>query len=308
MANPKKNKWLNFNDYLGIIIGSIIFGISYSWFLIPFKVSPGGIGGISQIVYNFLGIPAGTSMIIMNIPLFILGWIFLGKQFGLKSFLGMLLGSVFTDLLNPELLYKNFPVMRDYINTQYWAFTDSILLASLAGSVLLGFSLGIIFKFRGSTGGTDIPVAIFKKYFGLSIGTGYWIIETLIIFSIGLVFTDLNLIIWGYLNLYITTQIVDITAEGIPYNKGAYIVSKQENDIRDRILDELDRGITVFHGEGGYSGKTQNVLFVVINRRQITSLRRLVKEEDPNAFMILVDVHDVMGEGFKTRILDFQQT
>lgn len=308
MINPKKNKWLDFNDYLGIIFGAVIFGISYAWFLIPFKVSPGGVGGISQIVHHFLGIPAGTSMIILNIPLFILGWVFLGKQFGFKSFFGMLLGSVFTDLLSPELLYKNFPFMRNYISTQYWAFTDSILLASIAGSVLLGFSLGIIFKFRGSTGGTDIPVAILKKRFGLSIGNGYWIIETLIIFSIGIVFTDLNLIIWGYLNLYITTQIVDITAEGIPYTKGAYIVTKQENEIKERIIEELDRGITIFHGEGGYSGEEQNVLFVVINRRQISTLRRLVKQEDPKAFMVLVDVHDVMGDGFKTRILDFQQT
>ncbi|MFA5011242.1 MAG: YitT family protein [Ignavibacteria bacterium] len=308
MKSPKRKLILNIRDYVGIVFGAIIFGISYSWFLIPFKVSPGGVGGIAQIIYNFLGIPAGTSMLILNIPLFILGWIFLGRQFGLKSFLGMFLGSVFADLLNPELLYKNFPIMRDYINTQYWAFTDSILLASLAGSVLLGFSLGIIFKFRGSTGGTDIPVAILKKYFGLSIGTGYWIIETLIIFSIGIAFTDLNLIIWGYLNLYITTQIVDITAEGIPYTKGAYIITNQENEIKERIITELDRGITIFLSEGGYSGKRQNVLFVVVNRRQISSLRRLVKDEDPKAFMVLVDVHDVMGDGFKTRILDFQQT
>ncbi len=308
MKSPKRKLIANIRDYVGIVFGAIIFGISYSWFLIPFKVSPGGVGGIAQIIYNFLGIPAGTSMLILNIPLFVLGWVFLGRQFGLKSFLGMLLGSVFTDLLNPEMLYKNFPIMRDYINTQYWAFTDSILLASLAGSVLLGFSLGIIFKFRGSTGGTDIPVAILKKYFGLSIGTGYWIIETLIIFSIGIVFTDLNLIIWGYLNLYITTQIVDITAEGIPYTKGAYIITNQENEIKERIITELDRGITIFLSEGGYSGRRQNVLFVVVNRRQISSLRRLVKEEDPKAFMVIVDVHDVMGDGFKTRILDFQQT
>lgn len=308
MKSSKRNLIINTRDYIGIIFGSIIFGISYAWFLIPFKVSPGGIGGIAQIIYHFFGIPAGTSMLVINIPLFILGWFFLGKQFGLKSFLGMLLGSVFIDLLNPEMLYKNFPALRDYINTQYWAFTDSILLASLAGSVLLGFSLGIIFKFRGSTGGTDIPVAILKKYFGLSIGTGYWIIETLIIFSIGIAFIDLNLIIWGYLNLYITTQIVDITAEGIPYTKGAYIITKHESEIKERIITELDRGITIFLSEGGYSGVKQNVLFVVVNRRQISSLRRMVKEEDPRAFMVLVDVHDVMGDGFKTRMLDFQQT
>ncbi len=307
MNRPKNLILVNSKDFIGIIIGSIIFGISYAWFLIPFKVAPGGVGGIAEIVYHFFGLPAGMTMLIINIPLFVVALFFLGKQFGFKSFFGMLMGAIFTDLLSPELLYKNFPVLRNYINTQYWAFTDNILLASIAGSVLLGFSLGIIFKFRGSTGGTDIPVAILKQYFGLSIGTGYWIIETLIIFSIGIAFTDLNLIIWGYLNLFITTQIVDITAEGIPYTKGAYIMSKNEDSIKERIISELDRGITLFHSEGGYSGEKQNVLFVVVNRRQITSLRRLVKEEDPKAFMVLVDVNDVMGDGFKTRMLDFNQ-
>jgi uncharacterized membrane-anchored protein YitT (DUF2179 family) len=305
MKSLKRNMLINVRDYAGILLGSIIFGIAYSWFLIPFKVAPGGVGGIAEVIYYFVGIPAGISMLIINIPLFVIAWIYLGRQFGLKSFFGMFMGAIFIDLMNPELLYKNFPFLRDYINTQYWAFTDSILLASIAGSVLLGFSLGVIFRFRGSTGGTDIPVAILKQYSGVSIGTGYWIIETLIIFSIGIAFKDLNLIIWGYLNLFITTQIVDITAEGIPYTKGAYIMSKFEDAIKERIITELDRGITLLNSEGGYSGEKQNVIFVVVNRRQVTSLRRLVKEEDPNAFMVLVDVNDVMGDGFKTRSLDF---
>ena len=307
MTSSKRKLLVNIRDYAGILFGSIIFGISYSWFLIPFKVAPGGVGGIAQVIYYFLGIPAGISMLIINVPLFVVAWFFLGKQFGVKSFFGMFMGSILIDLMSPELLYKNFPILRDFINTQYWAFTDSVLLASIAGSVLLGFSLGIIFKFRGSTGGTDIPVAMLKQYSGVSIGTGYWIIETLIIFAIGVAFKDLNLIIWGYLNLFITTQIVDLTAEGVPYTKGAYIMSKSEDMIKERIITELDRGITLFHSEGGYSGEKQNVLFVVVNRRQITSLRRLVKEEDPKAFMVLVDVNDVMGDGFKTRSLDFNQ-
>lgn len=146
-----------------------------------------------------------------------------------------------------------------------------------------------------------------KQYTGMSIGSGYWIIETLIIFSIGVAFRDLNLIIWGYLNLFITTQIVDLTAEGLPYVKGAYIISKCEDAIKERVISELDRGITIFNSEGGYSGEKQNVLFIVVDRRQTTALRRIVRDEDPKAFMILVDVNDVMGDGFRTRTLDFVQ-
>jgi len=304
----KYNKvFSNAKDFTGITIGCIIFAMSYSWFLIPFKVAPGGVGGIATVLFHLFGFPAGISMIIINIPLFVIAWIFLGKNFGFRSFYGMLVGAFFVDLLSPHTLYKYCPFFKDIINTKYWAFTDNIFLASIAGSVLLGIGLGIIFRFYGSTGGTDIPVAILKQYTGVSMGTGYWFIETFIIFSIGVVFKDLNLIIWGYLNLFITTKIVDLTAEGLPYVKGAYIVSEFEDIIKERILEELDRGLTIFLAEGGYSGKKQNVLFCAINRNQITQLKRIVKEEDKNAFVLLVDVNDVLGNGFKSRMIDFQK-
>ena len=293
-------------DFVGITLGCIIFGIAYSWFLIPFKVAPGGVGGIATVLYYMFGFPAGISMIVINVPLFILAWILLGKQFGFRSFFGMAVGSLFVDLLTPHNMYNFVPFMRDLINQQYWAFTDNILLASVAGSVLLGISLGIIFRFHGSTGGTDIPVALLKQYTGVTIGGGYWIIETLIILSIGIVFKDLNLIIWGYMNLFISTQIVDIAAEGLPYTKGAYIISAKHDEIRDRIFKKLDRGVTFFLSEGGFTGKKLKTIFVIVNRREIASLRRIVKEEDPKAFMILVDVNDVMGDGFKSRILNFE--
>jgi uncharacterized membrane-anchored protein YitT (DUF2179 family) len=295
----------NLQDFAGITIGCVIFAISYAWFLIPFKVAPGGVGGIATVLYHFFGFPAGISMILINIPLFVIAWLYLGKQFGFKSFFGMAVGSLMIDFFDPHFLYEKCKFMKPLINTQHWAMTDNILLASIAGSVLLGIGLGIIFRFRGSTGGTDIPVAILKQYTGMSIGSGYWVIESAIILTIGILFKDLNLIIWAYLNLFITTQIVDIAAEGLPYVKGAYIISKSEDAIKERIFTELDRGVTMLHAEGGYTDKRNDVIFCIINRRQITSLRRIVKEEDPQAFMILMDVNDVMGEGFKTRMLDF---
>ena len=308
MKNSYKKIFTNVKDFLGITVGCVIFGMAYSWFLIPFKVSPGGVGGIATVLFHFFGFPAGISMIVINLPLFIIAWLVLGKQFGFRSFYGMAVGAFFIDILSPEYLFYRVSFLRDIINTRYWAFTDNIFLASIAGSVLLGIGLGIIFRFYVSTGGTDIPVAILKQYTGVTIGTGYWFIESLIIFCIGLAFKDLNLIIWGYLNLFITTKIVDITAEGLPYVKGVYITTQKESIIKSRILKELDRGVTIFHAEGGYSGKPQNILFSAINRRQVAQLRRIVKQEDPQAFIILMDVNDVMGDGFKTRMIDFQQT
>jgi uncharacterized membrane-anchored protein YitT (DUF2179 family) len=178
-----------------------------------------------------------------------------------------------------------------------------IYLSAIAGSVLLGLGLGIIFRFRGSTGGTDIPVALIKQKAGLSIGTGYWLVETLIILSVGIILADLKLIIWGYINLFITTKITDLASEGMPYIKGVYVISDYVLDIRDEIYASLDRGVTFFEAEGGYHQEKKKVLFCVINRRQVPELTDIVKDIDKDAFMIVTDVNDVLGYGFKSRRL-----
>lgn len=299
---------------VGIILGSIIYGIAYSWFLIPFKIAPGGVGGLSQIFYHIFHIPAGVSMLIMNIPLFILGIKFVGKQFGIGTFFGFFMGSIFTDLLSLKNLYS-IPFMKDIIDiynlgkpVHEWAMTDSTLLAAIAGSILLGAGIGIIFRFKGSTGGTDIPVAILKKHFNFSITTGYLIIETGIIFIIGIVFKNPNLIIWGLFTLYLTSRTCDIAAEGLPYTKGIYIISDRPDEIKEMIFERLDRGVTIFHGEGGYSGEPKKILFCVINHRQISILRDWIKRIDNDAFMIVSEISDVMGYGFKTRRLEMSDT
>jgi len=293
----------------GMTVGAAIFGIAYAWFLIPYKIAPGGVGGISQIFYHLFNFPAGITMIVLNIPLFIFGISLIGRKFGLSSLYGMLAGSFFTDLFSVHRLYKHGFLVD--ILTRYnagkskaeWAMTDNVLLAAVAGSILIGIGLGIIFRFRGSTGGTDIPVMVFKKYFNLPITAGYLIIETGIIVTIGVVFRDPNLIIWGFFNLLISSTVCDIAAEGLPDVKAAMIVSKAEDRIRSRIIDELDRGVTILHGEGGYHLTPKRILYVAISRRQIAELRDIVREEDPKAFVILNDVHDVMGYGFRTRAL-----
>lgn len=296
-------------EYIGICIGAIIFAISYSWFLIPYKIAPGGVGGLGQILYHLFGIPVGTFMIACNIPLFILSVIYLGHSFGIKTFFGMLVTSIFTDLLSLPNLYK-IGIIKDL--SQYTHLVDGhtvyaflnpsdIFLSAISGSVLLGMGLGIIFKSRGSTGGTDIPVALIKQKTGLSIGTGYWIVETLIIFTVGIVFKDPKLVIFGYINLFICSKITDLTSEGLPYVKGVFIMSQKSVEIKELIMEEIGRGVTIFKGEGGFSEEPQDIIFCVLNRRQVPLLIDLVKENDANAFVTLTDVFDVMGHGFKTR-------
>jgi len=295
---------------IGITLGAVIYGIAYAWFLIPFKIAPGGVGGLSQIFYHIFNIPAGVSMLAMNIPLFIMGVLLVGKQFGVGTLYGFAIGSVFTDLFSVKNVY-NVGLFHDILEKynmgkpiQEWAFTDNVLLAAIAGSILLGAAIGVIFRFKGSTGGTDIPVAVLKKYYNTLMTTGYLIIDTGIIFIIGIVFENPNLIIWGLFTLFIASRACDLAAEGMPYTKGVYIVSEKSAEIKKMLLDHLERGVTVFYGEGGYSEERKDILFCVINRRQVNILRDWVRRIDPDAFMTLTEISDVMGDGFKSRHLD----
>ncbi|RLC54066.1 MAG: membrane protein [Candidatus Cloacimonadota bacterium] len=302
----------NIIQHLGIVAGSILFAIAYSWFLVPYKIIPGGIGGLGQILFHFLNIPIGVSMIMFNVPLFILSFVFLGKRFGQRSLFGMFTTSILADFLSFKNLY-NFGIIKDL--TPY-TFMDhgkevyamlspqDIYLSAITGSVLLGLGLGIIFRFRGSTGGTDIPVAFLKQKTGISIGMGYWVVETIIIMTIGIVFKDMKLIIWGYVNLFITTKLTDLASEGLPYVKGVYIISEKNNEIKEKIYDKIRRGVTFFKAQGGYTGDDFNVLFCAMNRRQVAMMRDIVKDIDPTAFVLLTDVNDVMGYGFRSRNID----
>ncbi len=294
----------------GITMGAAIYGIAYSWFLIPYKIAPGGVGGLAQIFFHLFGFPAGVTMIVLNIPLFIVAFALIGRKFGLNSLYGMLAGSFFVDLFSVKRIYTHglFTAILERYNIGKmpadWAMTDNILLASIAGSILLGVGLGIIFRCRGSTGGTDIPVMLLKKYLGKPITAAYLMIETVIIVTIGVVFKDPNLIIWGFFNLLIASLVCDITAEGLPDTKAAFIISESHDPIRRRIIEDLGRGVTVLNGEGGFDLKPRKFLYVAVSRQQIAELRDIVRDEDPKAFVILNDVHDVVGSGFRTRALE----
>jgi uncharacterized membrane-anchored protein YitT (DUF2179 family) len=314
MKNRKFNLSREIRQYLGIILGALIFGMGYAWFLIPYNMAPGGVGGIAQIFHHFFNWPVGVTMIIINIPLFIMSFIFIGRSFGAKSIYGMLISSLMTDLLSLPSLFKlglisdlgkyTFLVKGRLVYAMLGP--ADIYLSAIAGSVLLGLGLGLIFRFRGSTGGTDIPVAMIRQKAGLSIGTGYWLVETLIILSVGIILQDLKLVIWGFLNLFISTKLTDLTSEGLPYVKGVYVISKNFMEIRDEIFVRLDRGVTFFKGISGYEQKDINVLFCVVNRSQVPELTDIVKDIDRDAFMIVNDVHDVMGYGFRTRHINLK--
>ncbi len=304
-------------DYSGILAGSILFGAGYAWFLFPFRVSPGGVGGLGQILYMLTGLPESFWMMVLNVPLFVAGWIFVGRQFGLRSFLGAMISTGMCWAMSPAHmsflpdygdLVHNLAGPGEPVRLAFLLEGSSpvdVLLASIAGSTLLGIGLGLIFRSRGSTGGTDIPVAILRKYTGLSISTGYWMVESVIILASGIAFGNAPLVIWSYLNLFLCSRMTDLAAEGMPYVKAAMIVTSKPDQIRDAIYDELDRGVTFLKAEGGFARRPRDVVYVCVHRRQVRILQEIVREIDPRAFVVLHDAYDVMGYGFRRRTIDF---
>ncbi|MFA7056707.1 MAG: YitT family protein [Candidatus Cloacimonadales bacterium] len=305
---------LDYKQMLGIVFGSLIYGIGYSWFLVPYQMSPGGVGGIAQILNHFFSLPVGMISLSMNVPLFIISFLMIGKTFGARSIFGMIVSALSIDLMSFPFLHKIgiFPDLAPYTHQFHGQdvlallHPDDMLLSAIAGSVTLGIGLGIIFRFRGSTGGTDIPVALVKQKTGISVGSAYWVIETLIILAVCITFQDPKLLIWAYINLFISTKMTDIASEGLPYLKGVYIISTEAIQIKNEIYEKLNRGVTIFKAKSGWSGRDLNVLLCVCNRRQVGPLTDLVKSIDPDSFVILNDVYDVMGYGFKSRVLNLQ--
>ncbi len=301
-----------------IAIGSVVFGVGLSCFLVPYKIAPGGVGGLSQIFFHFMGVPVGVSMIVMNIPLWIIGMIFVGRQFGMGTFVGFFSSAVAADLTAPRNLYRwgllrnmfdKYNILPDgtFKPVNDWALTDSIFVAAIAGALLLGVGMGIIFKARASTGGTDVPVAILKKHFGISMSNGYLLVESVIILFTGYMFRDVNIVIWSYFALFLTGKFIDIVTEGISRVKAVYIIPSSDEKaerIKDLIYSELDRGATFFQGIGTYTKLPKKILYVTFHVRQTSRLKRIVLKEDPEVFMVMQDVHDVIGYGFRSRIME----
>ncbi len=299
--NIKDNARKFFRDISGITIGSLIAAIGFAHFLIPFKSAPGGAGGLAQIFYYFFNVPPGVFMLIINIPLFIVGVIIFGKSFGFKTFYGIITLSLFTDIF-ASTYFTSIKILQPFIhkiNEQAYSFTNEPLLAVLGGSILLGCGVGIVIKYNGSTGGSDIPALLLRKYFGFSVGIAYLIIDSIIITVVGIIFVNANLILWGLLSLYVSSKVTDFVIEGISYTKSVFIISEKSDVIRDYILTVMDRGCTIINGTGGFTNLPKQVIYIAIHQRELSGLKENVKLIDKDCFMVVNDAYEAHGEGFK---------
>ncbi len=273
---------------LFIFIGSMIMGLSYSLFIIPFHIVPGGVSGVAIILNYLIKTPVGVTSIILNIPIFYMGLKILGRGVGIRTLIGMGASYLTIDFFYEILKIRNA--------------TNNELLAAIYGGVLLGLGLGFVFKGKATTGGTDIIGMIINKYTGISVGVGIFIVDFVIISLSGFIYNSLEAPLIGYLTLYISSQVIDFVIEGWSYAKMAFIVTNKENEVKEYIMNKMNRGGTFLHGETLYKGEKKKIIMTVISRKEFPTLRQGIKSIDPDAFVIITDVYEVLGKGFRKRL------
>jgi len=274
-------------DIIMVLLGSLIMASGYVFFIVPYKIIPGGVYGIAIILHHTLGLPTGTSGLVMNIPLLFWGVKELGPRFGWRTIMGMTATSILIDLI-----------------TVFWGsgalIEDDLLLSSLYGGILIGAGLALIFMAKGTTGGSDIVAQIMYKRSKVPMGQLLILIDTAVVILGVIMFKDIKLALYAIITIYVTGQVIDSMTIGMNHRKGAFIVSEKYNEIADYILKKLRRGATYFHSKGIYKNNEKEVIFAALSRRELVALQENVKKIDPNAFMTVIDVRDVRGEGFKS--------
>lgn len=278
IENPKLEKIL---EYIYIIVGSAFVAIGFNLFLLPNRVASGGVSGISTILDATFGFEPAYVQWAFNIPLFIAGVILLGKQFGFKT----LIGTIFVPFVV-------------YLTREWEPATMDPLLGSLFGGICIGLGLGIVFRGKASTGGTDLAAQIIHKYTGLSLGTCVALIDGLIVLSAAFVF-DIERGLYALIGLYVTSKTIDIVQIGWGRSKMTMIITNKQQEVQDAILHEIDRGVTRLAAHGGFTNNERPVLMCVVDQTEFTKLKQVVRHIDPHAFVTVTDASEVLGEGFK---------
>jgi uncharacterized membrane-anchored protein YitT (DUF2179 family) len=282
---PFSRKW--FISYSLITIGAFILATSFVLFITPYKIVPGGVYGISIVLHYLLGTPVGLVALCFDIPLTIIGIKFLGPRFGMKTVAGFSLTALFTDTL-----------------TFFWGYEPLVngdaLLSSIFGGVLAGLGLGLIFKAKATSGGSDIVAMILAKYTRLPLGMLMIYVDSVIVLIGLVVFQDWKIPLYSWIVIFITGKVIDVVLEGVSHDKSLFIISDKHEEIRDKILTNLDRGGTFIDGKGMYNMAEKRIIFTVVSRRELGLLQEYIHEIDPKAFLTVTDATEILGEGFKS--------
>ncbi len=273
----QKEVW---SAYAQIFLGCVIGGAAYPLFLTPNNIAPGGISGIGIILNYLFGLPVGTVTMILNIPLFITGYRTMGRLFAFRSLLATFLFSLMIDILPLKPM------------------TEDPLLSTLFGGVLLGIGLGMILRGGATTGGTDMLARMVHRRFQfISTATFLFAFDFVVVAFAGIIMGSSEAL-YAIINIYASSKVIDAVMIGFSGNKACLIISPAWEKIMQRIMKEMDRGVTLLSAKGGYTGKERPTLFCVISRPEIMMLKNIVREEDENAFMTVMEAHEAIGDGF----------
>lgn len=280
MKQGHSQLWIETKNYLFILIGSAIVAIGFNTLLLPNQIAAGGVSGISTIMQSF-GFEAAYVQWGLNIPLFIAGFYLLGGTFGVKT----LVGSIFLPLMV-------------FVTRNISPVTHEALLAAIFGGVVIGVGIGLVFLGNGSTGGTALAAKIINKYTGLTLGTCLAMMDGLIVLAAMTVF-GIEEGLYAVIGVFISSKTIDVVQAGFSHSKMAMIITGHEDEVRQAVFDQIDRGVTKISAVGGYTDHDRPILMCVVGQSQFTKLKQVVKAIDASAFVIVMDAKEVLGEGFK---------
>ena len=270
-------------QYVGIILASLLYAAAIALFLDPNQLAPGGVSGIAIILNRLCGLPTGTLILLMNIPLLALGMWKLGWKFVLSTVVAVAASSVFTDLLAP-----------------YGPLTTDPLLAACAGGALLAVGMGILFKLGATSGGTDILIRVIKlKYKHLKTGSLFLATDCCVIAASALVFGDIDLALYAAIATIVSSFCLDLVLYGRDEAKLVYLITDHEKAIANRLLEELEIGVTYLQGQGAYTRDNKKVILCAMQKRLLPKVQEIAMEEDPFVFLIVTSASEIFGEGFK---------
>ena len=285
IIGPVELTWKTARDYSLLLLGALVQAFAMRLFLVPGQLVSGGISGAAQIINHFVSFPIGVMVLIGNIPLFILGWRYLGApRFALRTAVAVTAFALFTDLL---VLFLPADGM-----------TDDNVLNALFGGVFLGVGLGLVYRGQGTSGGSDILGRILNHRLGISISQAYLITDTLVVLAGGFAFSW-EKALYGMVVIYVSGIAAEMISEGSSIFRTVIIITSETERVTQTILDVLERGVTILSGKGGYTDADRPVLYCVVTRAEVNQLKQLVKETDPSAFMVIGVAHEALGEGFR---------
>ncbi len=276
----KRDIW----DFILILLGALIQALALRLFLVPARLVSGGISGLAQLVNHFVDFPIGMMVLLGNIPLFFLGWRYLGgPRFAIRTVLSILAFSIFTDVLTLFLPAEGV--------------THDLVLNTLYGGLVLGIGLGIVYRGRGTSGGSDVLGRILNRNFGVTISQAYLITDSLVVLGAGFVFGWTEAL-YGLVLIYVSGLAAEVALQGTNMVRSAMIVTTQTDQVAQAIMQNLERGVTILSGTGAYTGQPRNVIYCAVSRMEINRLKILVHDIDPKAFMVIGQAQEALGEGF----------